>query len=499
MILGKSKIFLLFCLSFIVGVFLGKYFVLINWHATGMAILAMFFLILITVRWRPSTRTGQLVFLTGFLGLTLLLGAWRWQSSLPKLDRNFIGRFYEQEIEFDAVVVREPDVRSNKANLTLESSDFNGRVLLNVGRYPEYEYGDRLLVRGKVEEPFVSEEFSYKDYLARYQTYAVMRFPEVEKIGTGEGNKLKALLLQVKHQFQSVLSQVLPEPHNALALGLILGLKRSLPPDLSDALVIAGVSHIIVISGYNISIITRNLLKTRAWWGRRTAFWLSLLTVLAFVVLTGAEASVIRAAIMGMLVVLALNVGRIYQPVNALIFVATVMIAQNPKILSFDIGFQLSFLATLGLIYLAPMFEHWFFRIPDILSFRSNLSSTLAALALTLPLLILYFDRISLVAPLANVAILWTIPYTMFLAFFTGLAGIIFLPLANLLAGLPWLFLELQIRVVEFFASLPLAATEAHITATGVLIYYVFLATAVLLYRNNKQFWYYLEYVPIKI
>ena len=493
MIWGKSKFFLLFCLSFIVGVFLGNYvgnYVVYYVVAIG----AVIFIAGITILWADKRFV-----LVGFLGLTLLLGAWRFQTSFPYNDSNFVGKFYGQKVDLEGIIMREPDVRSDKTNLTIRVRDVSGNILITVGRYPEYEYGDWIKISGLIEEPFVSEEFSYKDYLSRFDTYAVMRFPKVEKVAADQGSPIKASLLAVKHKFQDVLSKVLPEPHSALVLGLILGLKRALPEDLKQALIIAGVSHIVVISGYNISIITRSILKSRFLVGRKIAFTLSVLVVLAFVIMTGAEASVIRAAVMGLLLVFAMNIGRLYQARNALVFAATLMIAQNPKILGFDIGFQLSFTATLGLIYAAPIFEKWFEKLPNILAFRTNLASTLAALLFALPLLIYYFDRISMVAIPANVLVLWVIPYAMFFGFLTGLLGIIYLPLAHISGALAWVLLEYLIRLVGLFAKLPLASIATTINVPAVFGYYLLLAFGIWFYRNKKKFYYELEYIKQKI
>lgn len=501
--LGKSKIFLLLCLAFIVGVFLGKY---LNYYL--MAALAMFFTILITVfGLSASAGTKKWVVLVGFLGLLVLGGALRFKTDRVPRQENFIGKLYGQKLELSGVVVKEPDTRSDKTNLTLRPEGYSGKVLLSIGRYPGYQYGDRLKFSGKLEEPFDrlpgskpgSSDFSYKNYLSRYDVYGLMRFPKIEKLASGKGNPVQAALLLVKRKYLEVISQILPEPASGLLLGIILGAKRALPPDLKNALTTVGVSHIIVISGYNISIITRSLLKTRALWGRKVAFILSVITILAFVILTGAEASVVRAAVMGLLLVLALNIGRIYQVGNALVFTAAMMILFNPKILNFDVGFQLSFLATLGLVFLAPLFEKWLQFLPDILGFRSNLASTLAAQIFTLPLLIYYFDRISLIAPLVNVLILWTIPYLTFFGLLLGVVGMIYLPLAKVLGAVAWLLLAYQIRVVEFFSHLPLAAVGAAIQPVAITVYYLVLAAALTFYRHQKKFYYYLEYVQTKI
>ncbi|MDP3993919.1 MAG: ComEC/Rec2 family competence protein, partial [bacterium] len=437
--------------------------------------------------------------IAGFLGLTLLAGVARFKTSFPYDDPNFVGALYGQKIEFEGVIVREPDVRPDKVNLTVRADNFRGNVLLNAGRYPEYQYGDRLKIAGLIEEPFESDEFSYKDYLSRFDTYGLIRYPKVEKIAAGQGNLVVGALLAVKHRFQEVLSKSLPEPHNALVLGIILGVKRSFSDEFREALIIAGVSHIVVVSGYNISVITRNILRTRSFWGRNAAFALAVGAVLAFVILTGAEASVIRAAIMGLALVIAMNVGRIYQARNILILAAALMIAQNPRILAFDVGFQLSFAATLGLIYAAPIFEKWLQKMPNVLWFRTNLASTLAALLFTLPLLIYYFDRISLVAIPANVLILWAVPFIMFFGFIAGSLGIVYLPLAKIAGSVAWVFLEYAIRVVEFFAQVPLGATAARVNTPMIIVYYLLLISGIWIYRNKKKFYYEFDYIAQKI
>lgn len=500
---SRAKIFVLFCLSLIVGVFLGEYL-----NSTIMAIAAMIFIMLITLFWRQKTAM-----FAGFLGLALLAGAWRFLASFPYDKPDFVGRHYGEEIELEGIVAREPDVRDNRVNLTIEpaaifveeaaervrAEKVRGKVLLVAGRYPEYEYGDRLKISGKLEEPFSSAEFSYKDYLSRFDTYAVMRYPKMEKIASGQGNPLKAALLSFKVKFQEGVAQILPEPQSSLVLGIILGLKRSLPGDLRDALVATGVSHIVVVSGYNISIVAKGILSSRGILGRRIAFLLALLFIAGLVVITGAEASVIRAGLMGSLLILALGVGRIYQADRILIFAATLMILHNPKILRFDIGFQLSFLATLGLIYLSPLLEKWFEKVPNIVNFRGNLSATLAAIVFTLPLLAFYFDRISLIAPLVNILILWAVPYIMTLGALAGMTGILFLPLAKIISWPLWALLSYQIFVVENLARVPFAQASVKINLAAVAAYYLVLGLGLWRLRKSKRFFNQIEYAAPRL
>lgn len=487
--LGRANIFLLLCLGLILGVFLGRYA-----NPVIMAILAMVFVITVTVWW-PDKK----FLVVGFLSLAMLFGIVRYQTSTYDRMDNFIANFAGQEQELVGVVIREPDVRTDKMNLTLKVEGYTGYVLVTHAKYPVYYYGDKLRIQGKLEVPFENEEFSYRNYLSRYDTYAVMYYPHVEKLAENQGNPVISFLFGIKGKFLRVLSQILPEPHNALSAGIILGAKRAIPEDLKDILVAVGISHIIVVSGYNITMMTQGVLRAKRVMGSTLPLLLALFMIFALVIVTGAEASVLRAGIMGLGLVIALYIGRLYSAPRVLIITAAIMIAINPKILHFDIGFQLSFLATLGLVYVSPIFEKWFQRIPNFLSFRSNLATTFAAQLFALPLLVWYFDRISIISLLVNVLVLWIVPYAMSLTLLAGLLGIIFLPLGKILGVLLWLALEYLIRVSEFFARVPYAQVSARMSIWLLLVYYLLLIFFVAWYRQNKKFRYYLEYVKIQI
>lgn len=483
--LGKSKVFTMLCLGVLAGVFLGRF---VNYQILAAGALGC--IALLTIFWHQP----RLV-LVAVLGLAALAGAVRYLQSFPNTHPNFVGQLFNQTVELTGVIVREPDVRDSRTNLTIKPRNYEGNILLNVSRYPEYHYGDELKISGKVEAPFVNEEFSYKDYLSRFDTYAVMRFPKVETLALNQGNIVIAQLLKLKAKFLAVLAKALPEPHNALAGGIILGLKRNLPDDLKAAMVAAGITHIIVVSGYNISIVTKNILAGRHILGRKLAFLMAFAALLALVILTGAEASVIRAAIMGGLFIVAMNVGRIYQADKILILAGAAMVFINPKILHFDIGFQLSFAATLGLIFLSPIFEMWLARMPNFLWMRTNLAATTAALIFTWPLISFYFDRFSLVAIVVNVLVVWIIPYAMFFAFVAGLLGWLFAPAAQMTASLLWVCLEYVIRIAETFARIPFADVSLHLSLPLLAGYYMLLTAGLWAYRNQKKFFYQLEYI----
>ena len=191
---------------------------------------------------------------------------------------------------------------------------------------------------------------------------------------------------------------------------------------------------------------------------RRVIFWIIGICLILFTLIAGAGASVVRAAIMGGLLILAKREGRLYSIANAIVLAGAVMLFFNPYLLRYDAGFQLSFLATFGLVYLAPYLEKRFTRLPEFLSIRSNSAATLSAQIMTLPIILFDFGRLSLIAPLANVLILPVVPLTMLFGFLAGAVGWVSLSAASILALPAWFLLSYQIWIVKILSALPFAA-----------------------------------------
>ncbi|HYV33243.1 MAG TPA: ComEC/Rec2 family competence protein, partial [Candidatus Limnocylindria bacterium] len=248
-------------------------------------------------------------------------------------------------------------------------------------------------------------------------------------------------------------------------MGILIGARKTLPQSVIDNFNTTGVSHVIAISGFNISIIIKSLEYLAKLFGRRFSFWLSLIIIFSFVILSGASASVIRAAVMGSLLLIAFNIGRQYSITPALFFSAAVMLLINPKILFWDIGFQLSFAATLGIVYFSPLLDQITQNWPNPVQLKSILLTTMAAIVSTLPLILFYFGRLSLVAPLVNILILPFVPLTMLLGFLTVLpfVGAGFAFLANFL-------LLYMLHVTEFFAGLKYSSLEVKISSWMFLV-----------------------------
>jgi len=169
---------------------------------------------------------------------------------------------------------------------------------------------------------------------------------------------------------------------------------------------------------------------------------------------------VVRAGIMGIFVLLARQLGRASRATNALVFTAFVMLLFNPKILMFDAGFQLSFLATVGLVYINPIFQNYAKRLPELFGVKDALVTTLSAIITTTPLILYQFGRLSIVAPLANILILPAIPITMAIGFAAGIAGMVSTAIGQIIVWPAWLLLEYMIRIAEVLSSWDFASIE---------------------------------------
>jgi len=393
----------------------------------------------------------------GFCVLTLAFGVWRshevmsWRPS--EISPNFISG---QKADFISAVVEEPDRRSDFAQYVLKNERF-GRILVKTNLYPEYFYGDVLKISGDLERPENFSGFDYQNYLAKDNIFFISRFPELTLLNRPESLNFYGHLLVLKKKFIGIFDKILPEPKSSFLAALLVGARRTLPDDLVNAFNKTGTSHIVAISGYNISIISIMILNFLSYLflPRRLIFWIVITGILIFTLIAGAGASVVRAAIMGGLLVLAGREGRFYRVTNAIVFAGAAMLFFNPYLLRYDTGFQLSFLAALGLICLAPHFNRWFAGLPNFLSFRTNLAATLSAQIMTFPIIFWEFGRISLIATLANVLILPAIPTTMLFGFLAGLSGFISLKIAEILVLPAWILLSYQIFVVKILSIIP--------------------------------------------
>lgn len=368
----------------------------------------------------------------------------------------FLGLNVEWQVEVDAEV----DIRRTGQKLIVKPDGPKGRFLLDLPKYPRYEYGDRLFVKGLLEEPFETEEFSYKRYLERYEVYGVMKNPKVQVLSGALRNPFYKGVFFVKGLIQERINFLWAEPYASFESGLLIGARKGIPDEIMGAFNTTGLTHIIAISGYNISLVIILVGAVFAGISRKRRVVLSVLFIAAFVVLAGMSAAVVRAAIMGSIGLAAVYFGRSTRVTLTLLMSALLMNLWNPKILPLDTGFQLSFAATCGIVYVSPKIEKWFAWCPALLGIREGLQMTIAAQISTLPIILFHFGRLSLVSPLANILVTPFIPLSMASGAIAFLLSLFSDFLGKAAAGVTWIFLEIIIKVIFLCAKIPFASLE---------------------------------------
>ncbi len=449
--MSKSKIFTGVAISFAAGIFTASKFSISGqavYIFIGVCVLV--FALAFVSQYKTSALAALFLFCAG-------LGVLRLQvSQIPSQYVNLYGE--KQSLE--GYIVEDVDMRTDKQLITFKPKGYNQNILITTTLGQKFFYGDWIVAEGKLNEPKNFEDFDYQKYLERFNVYAVMSYPKALILKNHRLNPVNEFLLQIKSAFAKRISQFIKEPQASLLMGILIGARKTLPQSVMDNFNNTGVSHVIAISGYNISVIIKALESLAKLFGRRVSFWLSVIFIFGFVILSGASASVIRAAVMGALLLVAFNIGRQYSITPALFFAALAMLVINPKILFWDIGFQLSFAATFGIVYFSPLLDSLTSRWPNPIQIKSILLTTMAAIVSTLPLILFYFGRLSVVAPLVNILILPFVPLTMLLGFLTVL------PVVG--AGFAFLvnFLLLYIlHVTEIFSAFKFSSLEVKISS----------------------------------
>jgi competence protein ComEC len=396
--------------------------------------------------------------------------------------RNHSVEFQPARHEFDAtvgkkvlvrgLVIKEPDMRDAETMLTLKA--LNGvtphqsvNILLMAAPGPPYAYGDIITAQGKLAlsknfETDASTTFDYVDYLAKDGIFYEMKMPAIKIVAQGQGNILIGKLLAIKNFFVGKDDAVIPFPESALLGGILFGSKRSLGTKLLAAFQTSGVIHMVVISGYNISIVGNAAAAILSVFPRIVALVGGATSIALFVAMTGFGGSSIRAAIMAFIAISGQVFRRNYDPLRALFLSGFVMIAWNPLTLLYDPSFQLSFIATLGIIILPSKFEKFLRFLPETFGFREIVAATLSSQIMLLPLLLYMDGAFSMYALPVNMLVLFPVPLTMLLGFLTGLAGIAGIYISIPFAFFSFLLLSYELNTVIWFSKMPLASI--HVT-----------------------------------
>lgn len=506
--MDKAKIFLLFSLSFIFGVFCASFF----YPDIFSAFLARFILVLAVIFFFIFYK-NKFIALFSFCVVAFIFGFWLTEK---KIDKIIFFKNSAPQINFSGqgMISAEPKIKDKyqeiifvPADLPRQSPDSIGttagdnfNILIQESKYREYFYGDELQLVCRLEIPRNRDgsDFDYQSYLAKDGIFYICQKPQIENLPAGGrknfGNKFYSAIIEIKKKFTANIFLLIPSPEAGLLEGLIIGGSGKLSKEVQDNFSRTGMTHIVAVSGYNITIVAQYLMLLGIFLGlwRRQAFWFAVLGIWIFIMMTGFPASAIRAGAMGTLLLWVIKNGRLANAQNAILCSAVIMLFWNPLLLRYDIGFQLSFLATLGIVYFYPIFEEYsrkkLQKVPEIIFFLAEiLFLSLSAQIFVLPIILFNFQTLSVISPLANILILPILPITMLLGFLAVMASFIFYPLAIFFSWLAYLPLRYEVLTINYLANLKYSFLEISLSWRGVILWYIILLAILYLIKNKTK------------
>ncbi|MCX6792686.1 MAG: ComEC/Rec2 family competence protein [Candidatus Falkowbacteria bacterium] len=484
----KGGWFIKFCLGFIAGVAL---YPLIKENLTYLLVFVILIFIASLLYFYVNKKLLVIVSLICFV-LGFIIGCWRFENNIHYPTKLDIDYYLDQTVNFSGEIISEPKTKNKTLELDVRADKFiNGDLLIGVVRlrtnlYPAFSYGDKVSVKCRLQAP-ENTEFNYQRYLARYDIYSLCFNARLNKLSPASNN-LFVYLLNFKQKILSLIEVNIGEPESSLVGPILFGGSEEIDDDIVTIFRRTGLTHIMAVSGFNVGILALGLAYVLFAFSlsRKTVFILTVIIVVTYVFIVGLPASAVRAGIMSLLTLYALLIGRPLRFINIIVLTAASTLFINPLLLSADIGWQLSFLALLGLIYYQPILKQGMEKVffNKLVWLVEILAATIAAQIATIPITLYNFGQVSVISPLANILVVGLIP------FFTAVT-IIALPLAYLvpmignIVFLPSYFIaKYIITVVKFAASFSWATLGSNkVSLNAMILLYVLLVSIVLI--NN--------------
>jgi len=475
--MNRSKIFYWLSISFIGGVGMSSFFEIATVFIFPGLLLAIS---LLTIFYKNKT-----VAVVAFFVLFFIAGIGVLQYDLKKnKDLKLVG----ENIDEKAVIVKEPENKESYQKIIACLGNEKEKILINAPLYPEYFYGDKISVKCVLKIPENrNKSFDYRSYLAKDNIFYICDKATVEKIESGKKG-IYASIIGIKNYLDKNIKTSIPQPEAALASGMLFGVTNAMSEYVQDAFSRTGMTHIVAVSGYNVTIIAEYLVLFGIFLGlwRKQALWSAIFGIFIFIGMISFPISALRAGIMGVTLIWAMKNGRLANSLNAVLFAGAVMLFFNPMLLRWDVGFQLSFLSTIGIVLLAPLAEkiilhqHDFFGISQIIFF------SICVQVFVWPVIAYNFQSVSLISLLANVLILPVIPVAMLLSFLAAFFGFFLDPNLNIFAWLAYVPLYYEIKMISFLAEFSWASLKIdYFKEVFVVFYYIILGLSVFFIRRN--------------
>lgn len=388
----------------------------------------------------------------------------------------------EEQISFEATLLSQPQIFSSYQGVSANLAG-GQKIFITASRYPELNYGQKIRVSGKIKTRTGN---STSSLLIKNKPILTMFFPKIEILKSESG---LAMVSFIRQKVILGFEQTLPPIFSSLLLGIVFGIKEAMPKDFTNQLRISGVLHVIAASGMNVTMVGAFLSSIFVFFLRRQiALLFTILGILFYAVFAGLEPSIIRASIMGILVFSSQIIGRQNLAAYGLFLAGFLMLFLLPPLI-FDVGFQLSFLATFGLLFIKPLLEQQG-KIKKVLQksvIGEDMATTLVAQVSTLPILLLNFGAYSIWSIVVNTLVLWTVPILMILGGIGAIFGLIFAPLGQIFLYLSLPFLIYFQKIVSFFAGLGGVVTLNNFPWQFVLGYYLMLVSLILFWNKKVE------------
>jgi competence protein ComEC len=405
--------------------------------------------------------------LTIFLLLFFILGFIR--ADFSQLQTSQFKNLEQRYVNLSGIVTVPPKITDKGSRMTVEVFEMGNsklmrpeKILVTYEGYDIFEYGDRLQIGGALEAPKSFENdvgyvFNYPMYLAKDGIFFVMQKAKVTKVGEGGGNFFMSFLFDVKDSFISKMQTVLNSSDTALMSGILLGAQDSIPKTTKEDFQKSGLTHILVLSGYNITIVGVAVTWVFLFWfSKFVSLGFGAFAIIIFALLSGGGASTVRATVMALIAMLGKILGRENDAIRVLFIVGFLMIFINPLTIVYDPSFHLSFLATLGMILFSKKIELKTMFIKNA-KLREIFATTIATQLLVAPYFLWSMGKVSIISLISNIFVLPIIPFTMFLGFVTGTLGYISFYLACIPGFIGHIFLWYITTSAHLFGSIPFA------------------------------------------
>jgi len=398
----------------------------------------------------------------------------------------------------DVWICKEPVSKENTQELVLcpVNSDFNFKIISWWPLYPQFSYGKNLIINCDLKLPEKIDDFDYQKFLAREGIYYTCSFPRiVDRKEAKKGSRFLSYIYDFKQNIYKLVKRNLPEPNAGLVLAMLLGDRQKVSEEVGDDFRHSGIAHLTAVSGTHINLISFFLLLLLISFGlkKKMACWPLLVLLSLYVVLVGARASAFRALLMSLLALMAWRNNRLVHPLSTLSVCASISLLINPESL-FDIGWQLSFMAVLGIMLFMPSFNSLNEKIisrvypklrkfirPFFLAFFLSLSVQI----MIWPILVGHFNYISLVSVFSNVLIFPVFSLLMFWLFPTLILSSIFKVLAWFLFSPIYYLSSYLINVAEFMSSF--SSFYLQVESIGYMSVFIYYGAIFLIYRYIKK------------